>query len=185
MARFKRNVSDGGRSQRICCFCPITSVICCKKPRARSCGRKPATATRPSVGCSSPASTLRVVVLPAPLGPRKPTRSPASIEKETSSTAFTSSCGRTKSDRSAALSPGSRRCTRYHLRRWSTSIMARELYDEHDLPDHLVALERIVRALRIGDREGLRHHGLQLSAGESRQRALGKIAHQLRFLRGA
>src|SRR5258706_8123068 len=182
MARFKRNVSEGGRSQRSCCFWPITSVICWRNGYARSRGVKPATVTFPSVGCSRPASTFNVVVLPAPFGPRKPTRSPAPIEKLMSSTAFTSSMGRWKSDRNAALSPGSRRCTRYHLRRCSTSIMERELYDEDDLPDHLVALERVVRGLRLGEREGLRQHRLELAALDSRQGFLAEIAHQPGFL---
>jgi hypothetical protein len=34
---------------------------------------------RPRVGCSRPESILSVVVLPAPLGPRKPTRAPCSM----------------------------------------------------------------------------------------------------------
>src|SRR5882672_3665458 len=86
MARLSKKVSEGGRSQRSCCFWPITSVICSRKPRSRSLGVKPATATRPSVGCKRPDSTFSVVVLPAPLGPRNPTRSPAPIENVTSST---------------------------------------------------------------------------------------------------
>ena len=43
--------------------------------------RSRATRASPAVGWSSPDSILSVVVLPAPLGPRKPTRSPASISK--------------------------------------------------------------------------------------------------------
>src|SRR3954470_552750 len=151
MARFNRNVSEGGRSQRSCCFCPITSVICCRKGYARSRGVYPATVTLPSVGCSRPASTFSVVVFPAPLGPRKPTRSPAPMEKLMPSTAFTSSVGRWKSERSAALSPGSRRCTRYHLRSCSASIMDGQLYDEDDLADHLGALQCIMRGLGLGE----------------------------------
>src|SRR5512132_2916144 len=127
MARLSRKVSDGGRSQRSCCFCPITSVICWRKARSGRRGPKPATETRPSVGWSRAESTFRVVVLPAPFGPRKPTRSPAAMEKLTSSTALTFSYGRWKSERRAARSPGGRRCTRYHLRRRSTSIMRRQL----------------------------------------------------------
>ena len=44
----------------------------------------------PLVGCSSPASILSVVVLPAPFGPRKPTTSPRSTVKLTPATARTS-----------------------------------------------------------------------------------------------
>src|SRR5471032_1436996 len=125
MARLSRNVSAGGRSQRSCCFWPMTSVICWRNPLARSFGVKPATETSPPVGCRSPASTFRVVVLPAPLGPRKPTRSPASMAKLTSSTAFTSSYLRWKSERSAARMPGGRWWTRYHFCSRSTRIMPR------------------------------------------------------------
>src|SRR5437016_4515128 len=45
-------------------------------------GAKPATATRPLVGYSSPASILSVVVLPAPLGPRHPTVSPGATPNQ-------------------------------------------------------------------------------------------------------
>ena len=40
MARFKRNVSEGGKSQSSCCFCPITRVICSRNPRARALGTR-------------------------------------------------------------------------------------------------------------------------------------------------
>src|SRR5262245_38381808 len=43
----------------------------------------------PAVGCSSPATQRSVVVLPQPEGPRKPTTSPAGIEKLTPPTAAT------------------------------------------------------------------------------------------------
>src|SRR5271165_1809846 len=45
-------------------------------------------AMRPAVGSSTPRIMLIVVVLPAPLGPRSPTISPADTWKDTSSTAF-------------------------------------------------------------------------------------------------
>src|SRR5438094_868074 len=41
----------------------------------------------PEVGCSSPVSILMVVVLPAPLGPRKPNSSPSPIRRFMASTA--------------------------------------------------------------------------------------------------
>src|SRR2546421_70845 len=41
MARLSRKVSDGGRSQRSCCFCPITSVISRRKVGARARGSGP------------------------------------------------------------------------------------------------------------------------------------------------
>ena len=42
---------------------------------------------RPDVGGRKPASILRVVLLPAPLGPRKPTMDPFGMEKVSASTA--------------------------------------------------------------------------------------------------
>src|SRR6185503_20058470 len=55
--------------------------------RARS---RPAIVTRPEVGFSSPAMMRMVVVLPAPLGPRKPWISPAATSRLTPSTAVKS-----------------------------------------------------------------------------------------------
>src|SRR5688572_27026928 len=78
----------------------------------RRAGTKPSTSTRPSVGCRSPDSVLSVVVLPAPFGPRKPTRSPRSIVKLTPSTAFTVSYVRWNSERIAGMKPGGRLWTR-------------------------------------------------------------------------
>src|SRR2546428_12585473 len=43
--------------------------------------------TSPAVGRSRPVSILMVVLLPAPLGPRKPKKRPRGTSKETSSTA--------------------------------------------------------------------------------------------------
>ena len=42
-------------------------------------GWQPSTSTAPVVGCESPSTMSMVVVLPAPLGPRKATISPCSI----------------------------------------------------------------------------------------------------------
>src|SRR5262245_25128556 len=61
----------------------------------------------PEVGWSSPESIFRVVVLPAPFGPRNPTTSPARIPSETPSTASTSRCVRRTRLRIAARSPAS------------------------------------------------------------------------------
>ena len=72
----------------------------------------PATVTSPDVGCRSPASIFSVVVFPAPFGPRKPTRSPAAISKERSSTATTRSLSLRTSERIAAQTPGERRWTK-------------------------------------------------------------------------
>jgi hypothetical protein len=52
-------------------------------------------------GVEQPAEHLQGVVLPAPLGPRKPTRSPSAMEKEMPSTATTVSYERRKSERRA------------------------------------------------------------------------------------
>ena len=49
----------------------------------------PATVAVPAVGSSSVVSIRRVVVLPAPFGPRKPTISPASTVRSTPRTACT------------------------------------------------------------------------------------------------
>src|SRR5439155_22297086 len=53
-------------------------------------GMNPATSTPPLVGYRRPASILRVVVLPAPFGPRNATISPGSMRNVTSRTARTS-----------------------------------------------------------------------------------------------
>ena len=47
----------------------------------------PAIEQDPAVGAKKPVSMRMIVVLPDPLGPRSPTMSPCSIEKDTSSTA--------------------------------------------------------------------------------------------------
>src|SRR5579884_4524618 len=56
------------------------------RSRTTSC---PATVAEPEVGLSSVHSMLMVVVLPAPLGPRKPNTSPGATWKDTSLTAST------------------------------------------------------------------------------------------------
>jgi hypothetical protein len=74
-------------------------------------GESPMTVAIPEVGWSSPDSILSVVVLPAPFGPRNPTRSPAAISKDTSSTARTVLYVRRNTDLSAASNPGGRSWT--------------------------------------------------------------------------
>ena len=54
----------------------------------------PATVAVPEVGVRSVVSILRVVVLPAPFGPRNPTISPFSTSRSTPATAFTSTFSR-------------------------------------------------------------------------------------------
>ena len=59
-------------------------------PRAMACrGRKPSTSTVPAVGLERPSIMSMVVVLPAPLGPRKATISPCSISRSMPRTACT------------------------------------------------------------------------------------------------
>ncbi len=48
---------------------------------------KPQTYAVPALGCRMPVNILRVVDLPAPLGPRKPTICPGSTLNESASTA--------------------------------------------------------------------------------------------------
>jgi hypothetical protein len=68
---------------------PITIVIDASSAGSRRNGSRSSTRALPLVGWSRPARILSVVVLPAPLGPRKPTRSPRAIVNETPSTALT------------------------------------------------------------------------------------------------
>src|SRR6476660_2980502 len=63
------------------------------------------------------------VVLPAPLGPRKPTSSPSWISKFKASTAIFVRCWRVKKLRSAPPKPGSRTYERYTLVRSRTLTM--------------------------------------------------------------
>src|SRR5208283_3696778 len=65
-----------------------------------------------------------VVVLPAPLGPRNPTTSPAARSKEMSSTAAISLERRRTRLRSAAAAPASRSLTTYVFLRFLTLIAA-------------------------------------------------------------
>ena len=65
----------------------------------------PATVAVPELGGRKHVSILIVVVLPAPLGPRKPTISPGSMAKLTPSTARTSLYSRRNSPRIAPSRP--------------------------------------------------------------------------------
>ena len=67
----------------------------------------------PDDGTINPESSLRVVVLPAPFGPRNATISPSSMVKLTSRTAWTRLYSRCQSPRSEASSPSRLRNTRY------------------------------------------------------------------------
>src|SRR4029079_4135639 len=71
-----------------------------------------------------PLSILRVVVLPAPLGPRKPTSSPCSKDKEIPLTASTSVFSRVKRLLTAPIKPGDFLCETYVFRRSTVSIAA-------------------------------------------------------------
>src|SRR5947207_7300667 len=62
---------------------PITRL---RASRSRS-RERPSMVTSPAVGRSRPVSILMVVLLPAPLGPRKPKKRPRGTSKERSSTA--------------------------------------------------------------------------------------------------
>ena len=97
-------------------------------------GMCPSTSTSPLVGWSRPDRTFSVVVLPAPFGPRNPTRSPRSIVNVTPSTAFTTSYLRCNSDFIADMKPGGRLCTRKCFTRSRARITAsRRYYVSRDL----------------------------------------------------
>src|SRR5262249_40179494 len=70
-----------------------------------------------------PASIFSVVVLPAPLGPRNATISPGSMQKLTSSTAWTSLYWRRNSPRREPRRPGLFWKTRYVLVSAGTSMI--------------------------------------------------------------
>ncbi len=75
----------------------------------RSHGTNPSTRALPDVGLSRPDSIFKTVVLPAPFGPRKPTSSPSSMEKLTSSAARVSSYWRLPKPFTAPHRPGALR----------------------------------------------------------------------------
>src|SRR4029077_5804711 len=66
---------------------------------------KPSTHTSPAVGTAKPVSIRMVVVFPAPLGPSRPTHSPASTRKLRSTTAWRSP-NRLASARVSTTGPG-------------------------------------------------------------------------------
>ena len=67
-------------------FCDIYPTDCLSRALSRG-STSPSTRHVPDVGARMPMSTLIVVVLPAPLGPRKPNTSPCSMWNEMWSTA--------------------------------------------------------------------------------------------------
>src|SRR5206468_3385366 len=81
MARFSSNESRAGMSHWSWFRFPMTRVIRRRKSRSRRDGICPKTNASPEVVYRRPESILRVVVFPAPFGPRKPTTSPAAMSK--------------------------------------------------------------------------------------------------------
>ena len=81
MARLRSKESITGMSHRSWLRLPITKVIWRRKSRCRLNGSKPRTRPCPPEGCRRPESILRLVVLPAPFGPKKPTISPGGDRK--------------------------------------------------------------------------------------------------------
>src|SRR3954454_4596212 len=92
----------------------------------------PATYAAPEVGRASVQSMLMVVVLPAPLGPRKPKTSPAATSKLT--------------PRTASRSPKALRSSR------TSTAFIRSLYGERGVGGDGVALRVERRELREGER---------------------------------
>src|SRR5438045_94496 len=84
-----------------------------------SSGSRPAMRSAPALGGKTPARIRIVVVLPAPLGPRKPTISPAATSKEMPRSASTAPKDLVSS-RTAMAAGGMR--IRYTARRWSSNL---------------------------------------------------------------
>src|SRR4029453_4099773 len=98
----------------------------------------PSTLASPDDGYSRPDSIFRVVVLPAPFGPRNPTTSPGPISNETASTAFTPRGFRRTRLFTAARRPASRSGTlkifvSSDTRMTAESDTAVNLYADEDL----------------------------------------------------
>src|SRR5271169_4998253 len=123
MAPLMRKNSRAGRSQMSCCLLPMTRVIWRRKGFWRLKGVWSETEMEPAVGWMRPVSILRVVVLPAPLGPRKPTISPGLIEKERGLTASTERYLRRKKCLRVLRKPGSEAETRKDLARSVAEMM--------------------------------------------------------------
>src|SRR5439155_3959290 len=113
--RLSSRDSCAGRSHQSAFFCPMSRLNCRFISLRRSQGTNPSTRASPEVGFSKPESILRTVVLPAPLGPRKPTNSPSSIWKETWSAARVSSYRRLIRPLIEPQRPRSLRYVRYTL----------------------------------------------------------------------
>src|SRR5215475_10634183 len=105
-------------------------------------GTKPATSAWPALGRRMPVSLLRVVDLPAPLGPMKATRSPAATAKEMSVTAGSSTTGLGVSSRAStpplACPSAAGRRTRKFLLSPSTRISAMVLFPKNQRPRRLL-----------------------------------------------
>ena len=72
MTRLSSRDSRAGRSHQRAFFCPIRRLIWRFMASFLSQGTKPRTLAFPAVGCNRPESIFRVVVFPAPFGPKKP-----------------------------------------------------------------------------------------------------------------
>src|SRR5437763_8990455 len=79
----------------------ITPIRVVSFPRCAT-GSSPSTRTVPAVGRRKPSTVSTVVVLPAPLGPRRATTWPASAVNETPSTAVTGPYRTTRPETSTA-----------------------------------------------------------------------------------
>src|SRR3989344_1952353 len=101
----------------------MTKLMDFKNWFLRSNGLNPSTLTLPSEGYNRPERHLRVVVLPAPLGPINPTNSPSLIENEISSTAFTSLYFLLKREVTVGINPSFLLKTRKYLLSFLASIV--------------------------------------------------------------
>src|SRR5476651_595529 len=89
-------------------------------------GSWPSTDRRPLLGRTMPESIFSVVVLPAPLPPRKPTTSPALIEKDTSCTAGMYAFSRRKYSRKLREWPSRARYTSYRSEEHTSELQSRQ-----------------------------------------------------------
>src|SRR4051794_36499434 len=106
----------------------------------------PATRALPPVGRASVQSMLMVVVLPAPLGPRKPKTSPAATSKLT--------------PRTASRSPNALRSSR------TSTAFIRSLYGERGVGGDGIALRVERRELGEGERGDPDAHDARDAAGD-------------------
>ena len=113
---------------------------------------RPSRSTRPRVGRRRPATTRRIVDLPAPLGPRSASRSPAATSSETSLTIDRPSSTTPRSSRASVIVCSARQATApRRARRRATSA------HEHDAERHRrtdVVLARPAEEAEDGDGHG-------------------------------